>query len=80
MKTFKEIICNALNDILATESITEKTRLKGEEIKTHLVSGKEIPGNFVVLENGIKFNISFLEGGDKRLFLDQRDNRKKYKP
>ena len=76
-KHSKEIICNALNDILATESITEKTRLKGEEIKTHLVSGKEIPGNFVVLENGIKFNISFLEGGGTGLFLDQRDNRKK---
>ena len=76
-KHSKERIYNTLNDILAPESITEKIRLKGEEIKTHLVSGKEIPGNFVVLENGIKFNISFLEGGGTGLFLDQRDNRKK---
>src|SRR3972149_9098666 len=76
-KHSKERICNALNDILAPESITEKTRLKGEDIKTHLVSGKEIPGDFIVLENGIKFNISFLEGGGTGLFLDQRDNRKK---
>ena len=76
-KHSKENICNALNDILAPESITEKTRLKGEEIKTHLVSGKEIPGDFAVLENDIKFNISLLEGGGTGLFLDQRNNRKK---
>jgi len=76
-KHSKDRICNALNDILAPESITEKIRLKGEDIKTHLVSGKEIPRDFVVTENGIKFNISFLEGGGTGLFLDQRDNRKK---
>ncbi|HHT9144341.1 MAG TPA: class I SAM-dependent rRNA methyltransferase [Candidatus Wunengus sp. YC61] len=73
----KDRICNDLKDILAPESITEKTRLKGEDIKTHLVSGKGLPGDFVVTENGIKFNISFLEGGGTGLFLDQRDNRKK---
>ena len=76
-KQSKDRLCSDLNDILAPESITEKIRLKGEEIKTHLVSGKEIPGDFVVLENGIKFNISLLEGGGTGLFLDQRDNRKK---
>ena len=76
-KHSKDRLCSDLKDILAPESITEKIRLKGEEIKTHLVSGKEIPGDFVVTENGIKFNISFLEGGGTGLFLDQRDNRKK---
>ena len=76
-KHSKDRIYSELNDILTPESITEKTRLKGEEIKTHLVSGKEIPGDFFVTENGIKFNISFLEGGGTGLFLDQRDNRKK---
>lgn len=73
----KEGIYSALNEILVTDSITEKIRLKGEDIKTHLVTGKELPGNFVVLENGIKFDISFLQGGGTGLFLDQRDNRKK---
>ena len=73
----KEGIYSALNEILVPDSITEKIRLKGEDIKTHLVTGKELPGNFVVLENGIKFDISFLEGGGTGLFLDQRDNRKK---
>ncbi|MEK7789060.1 MAG: class I SAM-dependent rRNA methyltransferase [Planctomycetota bacterium] len=73
----KEEIYSALNEILVPDSITEKIRLKGEDIKTHLVTGKELPGNIVVLENGIKFDISFLEGGGTGLFLDQRDNRKK---
>ncbi|HHT9107888.1 MAG TPA: class I SAM-dependent rRNA methyltransferase [Candidatus Wunengus sp. YC63] len=76
-KHIKNEIYHALNEILTPDSITEKLRLKGEDIKTHLVSGKEILRNFVVLENGIKFNISFLEGGGTGLFLDQRDNRKK---
>jgi len=76
-KHSKDRLFSDLNDILTPESITEKTRLKGEDIKTHLVSGKEIPGDFIVLENGIKFNISFLEGGGTGLFLDQRNNRKK---
>ncbi|TVL98300.1 MAG: hypothetical protein CV087_21520 [Candidatus Brocadia sp. WS118] len=73
----KDSICNALNELLAPETVTEKIRLKGEDIKTHLVSGLKIPENFVVLENSIQFNISFQEGGGTGLFLDQRDNRKK---
>lgn len=76
-KHSKESICNVLNDILTPESITEKTRLKGEVIKTHIVSGNKLPGDFIVIENGIKFSISLLEGGGTGLFLDQRDNRKK---
>lgn len=76
-KQSKDGIYTALNDILSPESITEKVRLKGEDIKTHLASGKEIPGDFVVTENGRGFNVSFLEGGGTGLFLDQRDNRRK---
>ncbi len=73
----KDGICHALKETLTPETITEKIRLKGEDVKTHLISGSEIPEDFVVLENGIKFIISFLEGGGTGLFLDQRDNRKK---
>ncbi|OQZ04870.1 MAG: hypothetical protein B6D34_01170 [Candidatus Brocadia sp. UTAMX1] len=76
-KGIKKGIYHALNEILAPETITEKTRLKGEEIKTHLVSGHTIPEEFVVRENNIPFNVSFSEGGGTGLFLDQRDNRKK---
>ena len=73
----KEEICSVLIEILQPESITEKIRLKGENVQTNLISGKEIPNDFVVIENGIKFSISFSEGGGTGLYLDQRDNRKK---
>lgn len=76
-KQRKEGIYHALHELLAPETITEKVRLKGEDIKTHLIAGQKIPENFVVLENSIQFSISFPEGGGTGLFLDQRDNRKK---
>lgn len=73
----KDGIYHTLKETLIPENITEKVRLKGEDIKTSSVLGVEIPEDFVVLENGIKFDISFREGGGTGLFLDQRDNRKK---
>jgi 23S rRNA (cytosine1962-C5)-methyltransferase len=73
----KENIYNTLKETIMPENITEKIRLKGEDIKTYPILGTEIPKDFVVLENGIKFDISFCEGGGTGLFLDQRDNRKK---
>ncbi len=76
-KHAKNKIYEALKELYYPESITEKIRLKGEDIKTHLILGKEVPKDFTVLENGIKFNISFHDGGGTGLFLDQRDNRKK---
>ncbi|MCC6324186.1 MAG: hypothetical protein DCC43_14825 [Candidatus Brocadia sp.] len=73
----KEGIYHALHELLTPETITEKIRLKGEDVKTDLICGQKIPENFVALENDISFAISFLEGGGTGLFLDQRDNRKK---
>ena len=73
----KDGIYHALNEILTPETITEKIRLKGEDVKTQVISGQKIPEDFVALENNIKFNISFREGGGTGLFLDQRDNRMK---
>lgn len=76
-KHAKNEICETLKEMFHPKNITEKLRLKGEDIKTHQILGKEIPKDFVVIENGIKFNISFLDGGGTGLFLDQRNNRKK---
>ncbi len=73
----KEALYRALKETLMPENITEKTRLKGEAVKTRFISGKELPGDFVALENGMKFSVSFHEGGGTGLFLDQRDNRRK---
>jgi 23S rRNA (cytosine1962-C5)-methyltransferase len=41
------------------------------------VSGVEAPERFVIRENGVKFELSFHEGGSVGLFLDQRDNRRR---
>jgi 23S rRNA (cytosine1962-C5)-methyltransferase len=73
----KNDIYRAVREMLLPENITEKVRLKGEDIKTCSISGTEIPGDFVVIENGIKFSVSFREGGGTGLFLDHRNNRKK---
>ena len=76
-KKAKDEIYSVLKEVLQPESITEKMRLKGEDVKTHVILGTAIPKDFVVKENNIAFNISFCEGGGTGLFLDQRDNRKK---
>src|SRR5574337_543718 len=76
-KQVKDGIYHVLKETLTPENITEKIRLKGEDIKTHVIAGTDIPSDFIVVENGIKFDISFREGGGTGLFLDQRDNRKK---
>lgn len=76
-KHVKDEIYEILEGIFHPENITEKLRLKGEDIETHLILGKEVPKDFVVIENGIKFNISFHDGGGTGLFLDQKNNRKK---
>ena len=41
------------------------------------VLGDAAPGNFVVRENGVSFELSFAEGYSTGLFLDQRDNRRR---
>lgn len=43
-----------------------------------LVSGHAAPERFTILENGVKFELSFGEGYSVGLFLDQRDNRRRF--
>lgn len=76
-KHVRDELYGILKGLLAPATITEKIRLKGEDVKTEVVLGTEIPKDFVALENGIKFIISFREGGGTGLFLDQRENRKR---
>ncbi len=42
-----------------------------------LIFGEAAPERFEVLENGIRFELSFNEGYSVGLFLDQRDNRRR---
>jgi 23S rRNA (cytosine1962-C5)-methyltransferase len=41
------------------------------------VLGTPAPGRFTILENGLRYELSFLEGYSVGLFLDQRDNRRR---
>ena len=43
----------------------------------HLVFGTPAPDRFDILENGLRFEFSFVEGYSVGLFLDQRDNRRR---
>ncbi len=47
------------------------------ETAPHPVGGEVAPGRFVVRENGLRFELSFDEGGSVGLFLDQRENRRR---
>lgn len=43
-----------------------------------LLLGAAAPGKFLVRENGMNFELSFAEGYSTGLFLDQRDNRRRF--
>jgi 23S rRNA (cytosine1962-C5)-methyltransferase len=47
------------------------------ESSPQLVWGEAAPVAFEVLENGVRFELSFCEGYSAGLFLDQRDNRRR---
>ena len=48
------------------------------EASPQLVLGESAPGRFVILENSIRYEMSFNEGYSIGLFLDQRDNRRRF--
>lgn len=43
-----------------------------------LVLGEPAPERFEILENGVRYEMSFAEGYSVGLFLDQRDNRRRF--
>jgi 23S rRNA (cytosine1962-C5)-methyltransferase len=48
------------------------------ETSPHLIFGEAAPEKFEILENGVRFELSFNEGYSVGLFLDQRDNRRRF--
>ena len=51
---------------------------RSEETSPRLLSGPAVPERFEMLENGVRFELSFSEGYSVGLFLDQRDNRRRF--
>jgi 23S rRNA (cytosine1962-C5)-methyltransferase len=53
-------------------------RAESVQASPKLVSGDAAPERFTISENGVKFEVSFTEGYSVGLFLDQRDNRRRF--
>lgn len=53
-------------------------RAAPEQVAPQPVLGNPAPDRFVVRENGLCFELSFQEGYSVGLFLDQRDNRRRF--
>lgn len=51
---------------------------RSEETSPRLLAGPAVPERFEILENGVRFELSFSEGYSVGLFLDQRDNRRRF--
>ncbi len=51
---------------------------KATDAAPQLILGDASPERFEVLENGVRFEMSFNEGYSVGLFLDQRDNRRRF--
>jgi 23S rRNA (cytosine1962-C5)-methyltransferase len=47
------------------------------DVSPQLVFGEAAPERFEILENGVRYEMSFKEGYSVGLFLDQRDNRRR---
>lgn len=53
-------------------------RTSVDEASAQLVSGAAAAERFTIRENGLRFELSFSEGYSVGLFLDQRDNRRRF--
>ena len=73
-----------LESLAGVTGVYHKTlnrRVRGtspEQVSPQLVFGEAAPERFVVRENGLRFELSFNEGYSVGLFLDQRDNRRRF--
>jgi 23S rRNA (cytosine1962-C5)-methyltransferase len=58
--------------------LTRRVRGKGTaETSPQFLGGETAPERFSIVENGIRYELSFSEGYSVGLFLDQRDNRRR---
>jgi 23S rRNA (cytosine1962-C5)-methyltransferase len=61
------------------QTLSRRIRQNGaREASPQLVLGEPAPERFTILENGLTFEVSFTEGSSVGLFLDQRDNRRRF--
>jgi len=65
--------CGVYHKVLSRN--VRKTRAADASPK--LLSGKAAPERFTIVENNVRYELSFAEGYSVGLFLDQRDNRRR---
>jgi 23S rRNA (cytosine1962-C5)-methyltransferase len=53
-------------------------KISAPELSPRLLMGESAPEQFVIRENGMQFELSFGEGYSTGLFLDQRENRRRW--
>src|SRR6185369_12793055 len=74
---------SALDQVGSAKGVYHKTLVRrvrqaaGSDTSAKLLRGEAAPARFNILENGLQFELSFMEGYSAGLFLDQRDNRRK---
>ena len=66
--------CGAYHKILSRQVRRSSTA----DASPQLVLGEPAPERFEILENGVRYEMSFNEGYSVGLFLDQRDNRRRF--
>lgn len=49
-----------------------------DDLSPRPLIGEAAPEEFIILENGLQYRVSFQEGYSTGLFLDQRDNRRRF--
>ena len=57
-------------------------RIRGtapQQVSPQWIAGVEVTDRFEIRENGVRFELSFQEGYSIGIFLDQRDNRRRWK-
>ena len=67
--------CGAAYHKILARNIAPSTR---DQVSPRLVFGQAAPEEFAVIENGIRYLLSFSEGYSAGLFLDQRENRRRW--
>jgi 23S rRNA (cytosine1962-C5)-methyltransferase len=70
-------LCGSANGVYHKSLVCRVRQACAAEVSPKPLVGYEAPERFAVLENGLRFEISFKEGYSAGLFLDQRDNRRK---
>lgn len=84
MEFFRDTIVEICNDELGYKDIYERSdvdvrELEGLPKRSGILSGDEPPGEIIINENEVKYLVDIKNGQKTGFYLDQRDNRLKFR-